>query len=223
MSRRIVVLALAALWLAGGAPSAAGPRPLFGASLFASHPRPQAPDLTFDYRGWRVDARPAARTQPPERTVRAIKAQIDLVEGLGLPPPVIGVMRASPVVADGSAGREADRYGPGRVLLLRVKRLDAKKPALLHAALLAYQDQRLPEGFANPDVERFRQQAIARHVWPKTAMMLQNDAEFFADNAAAYLYGTITREPYTRANLRRLQPQLYQWMANLFDAGRPRR
>lgn len=223
MSRRSVVLTLAIAVLTVCAPAAAGPKPLFGIGLFAPHPKPKPPDLVLAYRGWRLDATAAARAQPAERTIKALKAQVDLVEGLGLPQPVLAAMRASPVVADGSAGRETDRYGPGRALILRVKRLDPKKPALLHAALLAYQDRALPGGFANADAERFRQQAIARRVWPKTARMLQNDAEFFADNASAYLCGAITREPYTRANLRRLQPDLAQWLANLFDGGHERR
>ena len=103
------------------------------------------------------------------------------------------------------------------------KRLDAKRPA--HAArqlLLAHQDQRLPGGFANPDVARFRQGITDRHVWPKTAIMLENNGEFFAVTASAYLYGDITREPYTRADLKKTQPDYYQWLANLFDDGRPR-
>ena len=127
-----------------------------------------------------------------------------------------------PIYADPSIGREVGRYTADRRIVLRVKRLDAKRPSLLHALLQQYQDQKLPGGFANADITRFRQQAIARHVWPNTAIMLENNGEFFAETASAYLYGEITREPYTRADLKKTQPDYYQWLDKLFDDGRAR-
>jgi hypothetical protein len=221
MSRRHAVIALiaASLGLADAAAAAPPPR-FFGAPLFA--PRQPPPSLSFTYRGWRVRAAGAARAQRPEKTIRAIKAQIDIVEQLRLKPAVLEAMRAWPIQADASVGREVGRYSAERTILLRVKRLDAKRPSLLHALLLAYQDQRLPGGFANPDIARFRQRIVERRVWPNTAIMLQNNGEFFAVTASAYLYGDITREPYTRADLKKTQPDYYQWLADLFDDGRPR-
>ena len=41
--------------------------------------------------------------------------------------------------------------------------------------------------------------------------------------ATAYIDGAITREPYTRADLKNTAPQYYLWLANLFDGGKPRR
>ena len=221
MSRRYAVICLvAAGFFIGGLEVAAAPAPFFGAPLFgARHPQPS---LDFDYRGWRVRADAAARQQPSAKTVAAIKAQIDIVEQLRLKPPIIEALRAQPIYADASIGREVGRYSAERRILLRVKRLDAKRPSLLHALLLAYQDQKIPGGFANPDVARYRQQILTRHIWPKTAIMLQNNGEFFAVTASAYLYGEITREPYTRADLKKTQPDYYRWLARLFDDGRPR-
>jgi hypothetical protein len=203
-----------------GSLAIASPTPFFGAPLFG--PRRPPPNLDFTYRGWTVRADAAAHLQPPEKTVAAIKAQIDIVEQLNLRPEVIAAWRAMPIYVDASNGREVGRYSSDRRILLRVRRLDAKRPALLHAALLAYQDQRLPAGFANPDIARYRQDIAGRHVWPKAAIMLQNNGEFFAVTASAYLYGEITREPYTRADLRKTQPNYYGWLAKLFDGGRPR-
>ena len=225
MSRRYAVIALIAAGLCVGmlgldAPAGAAPTPLFGVPLFA--PRVAPPSLVFVYRGWSVRAGAAARTQRPDKTVRAIKAQIDIVEQLHLKPQVLNAWRALPIYADPSIGREVGRYTVDHTILLRVKRLDAKRPSLLHALLLAYQDHSLPAGFANPDIARFRAQIADRHVWPKTAVMLDNNGEFFAETASAYLCGEITREPYTRADLKKTQPDYYQWLANLFDDGRPR-
>jgi hypothetical protein len=223
MIRRFSVLALAVLGLTLGASVAAKPG-LTSPALFGLRPAAPPPSLAFTYRGWRIDASRAARAQPAVRTVRAIKAQIDIVEHLGLRPDVLAFMRAQPVVCDGVSDPdlEASDYALGRGVVVHARRLDAKKPILLYALLKAYHAQRLPGGFANPDVERLRLQAAGRRVWPKTARMLQSNNEFFALSAAAYLYGAITREPYTRADLRKTEPQCYQWLAALFDAGRPR-
>jgi hypothetical protein len=226
MILRRAALALAIAWtcvVLPGAVLAAPIAPGFNMSLFAPRRRPPPPQLVFDYHGWHVDASKAARGQAPERTVKAIKTQIDIVEHVGLKPQMLAAMRAAAVLADPTVGREAGRYSAARTILLRVKRLDAKKPILLHALLLAYQDQHLPGGFSNPEIAAFRAQGAARHVWPKNAVMLQSNGEFFAETASAYLYGEITREPYTRADLRKTQPVYYQWLAKLFDDGRPRK
>lgn len=220
MNRRNAVFALIAAGVCLGELPARAAAPFFAPSLFA--PGPPPPSLDFSYRGWTIRADAAARAQRPDKTVRAIKAQIDIIEQLRLRPDLIAQLRAEPIYADVSAGREVGRYSADRRVLLRVRRLDPKRPSLLHAVLLAYQDRHLPGGFANADIGRFRQRIIDRHVWPKNAMMLQNDGEFFAITASAYLYGAITREPYTRADLRKTQPDYVQWLANLFDGGRPR-
>jgi hypothetical protein len=223
MIRRFSVLALAILGLALAATAAAKPSPQPGA-LFQLRPKVPPPSLVFAYHGWSVDASRAARAQSPARTVRAIRTQIDIVEHLGLKPDVLAFMRGQKVVCDGASdpNLEASDYAPGGAVVLHARRLDAKKPILLYGLLKAYQAQRLPGGFANADVERLRLQAAGRRVWPKAARMLQSNEEFFALSAAAYLYGAITREPYTRADLKKTEPQCYLWLANLFDGGRPR-
>ncbi|MDR3511407.1 MAG: hypothetical protein P4L73_07230 [Caulobacteraceae bacterium] len=222
-------LALAlALGIGPAAPALSKPGlqvpPLFELRQRPPQPSPPQPSLVFAYRGWRVDAARAARAQPAARTVRQIRAQIDLVERLDLRPDVMAFMRSQPIYGDGlaAAGAEAGAYAPGGGVVLHVRRLDPKKPTLLYALLKAYQAQRLPGGLDNPDVAGLRRQSAARHVWPRDALMLQGNDEFFALTAAAYLYGTITREPYTRADLKKTEPQCYQWLANLFDGGRPR-
>jgi hypothetical protein len=228
MNRRTRVFALAVLCLLAAAPAAApaaAKSVLQVPPLFQSTPKPPPPSLVFAYGAWRVDASASAHAQPPARTVRAIRQQIDIVEHLGLKPEVLAFMRSQPVLADGWIGpgdAPPAEYAAGRGVVLHVRRLDPKKPILLYGLLKAYQAQRLPGGFDNADVARLRGEAAARRVWPKTARMLQNNQEFFALSAATYLYGAITREPYTRADLKKTEPLCYQWLANLFDAGRPR-
>ena len=226
MGRRLLAIAAGALALAAVLTASAGAAPgesaapVFG-GLFGLGPPAPAPSLVFTYRGWRVDAS-RARTQKPDVVVKRIEAQLDLVAKTGVRGDVLAFMRAVPIVADPSPGTEPGRYTRGRGVLVRVRLLDPKKPMVLRQLLYAYHDQKLPGGFANPDVARFRREAIARKAWPQTAAMLQNDPDYFAYTATAYLVGAITREPYNRANLRKTQPYYYQWLGNVLDGGKAR-
>jgi hypothetical protein len=184
-------------------------------------PKPE-PSLVFAYRGWRVDASRALKGQRPMVTVRKLKTQIDIVEQTGLPAPTLAFMRALPIIGTSPSAVDPGRYVPGKGVFIRAKGLDDKRPILLRQLLYAYANQRLPGGFANPTAERLRLEAASKHVWPKDATMLRSSADYFAMTASAYLYGAITSEPYTRADLKRTQPDAYQWLADLFDGGRPR-
>ncbi len=212
--------------LAGAAPSLAQqqPRPpAFSPSLlFGLGHRPPPPSLVFSYDGFSVDASAARKVQSPQRTVRLIQAQIDLVRHVGLKPEVLAALRGTPIRADTARLGETERYVAGQGVLLKVKRLDPRRPALLAGLLRAYYDQRLAAVPAGADIARYRAEALTRHAWPKTALMLQSDTDYFALTASAYLYGAITREPYSRADLRQTQPQYYRWLAQLFDGGRAR-
>lgn len=190
--------------------------------LFSLAPRKPPPSLIFTYQGFQVDASHGATGQAPDRTVRQIKAQIDLVRKVGLKPDVLAAMRATPIQADPMKLGESARYVRGQGVLIKVAKLAPKKPVLLSGLLAAYHDQKLAAGPGQADIARFRNEAVARHVWPKSALMLQSDGDYFALTGSAYLYGAITREPYTRANLRQTQPAYYQWLAGFFDAGRAR-
>jgi hypothetical protein len=185
------------------------------------HPRP-APPLVFAYHGWKVDASRSARGQSADKTVRAVQAQLDLVEHAGLKPEVLTLMRGVPilVVAD---NREAVSYTRAFGVVLNARRLEPRKPVALLGLLQAWLDRGLPGGLSNPDIDRYRREAIAAHVWPKTALMLQSNGDFFAMTAGTYLVGATTREPYTRAHLAKTQPGYYQWLARLFDGGIARR
>jgi hypothetical protein len=221
MIRRLAAAALALLGLALAVAGAEPAGAAFLPPLFGS--RPPAPELVFTYHGWRVDASQTARAQKPAKTIKALKAQIDLVEHVGLPPKVLDFMRGVPITAVPGASPEPGLYVRGKGLLIHAKNLDDKRPVVLRQMLYAYQDQVLPGGFGNPDVARFRREAAGKHVWPNTATMLKDDPDYFAMTASAYLYGTITREPYRRADLCKSQPDVCVWLGGLFDGGRVRR
>lgn len=220
----VLLLAAALAWLGGAAAAPAEPGHLdfSPAALFGLGRRAPPPSLTFAYHGFSVDASRARRLQPAEKTQRAIDAQIDLVEHVGLKPDVLAEMRATPIRADIAKQGEGARYVAGQGVWLKVRRLDPRRPVLLAGLLRAYHDQRLATQPAGMDVARFRGEALSHHAWPKTALMLQSDTDYFALTGAVYLYGSITREPYSRADLRQTQPQYYHWLAQLFDDGKPR-
>ena len=225
MIRRLAVAALTALGLAtlglaliGASAGPAGAA--FLPPLFGDHRPP--PDLVFTYHGWRVDASRALKGQQPQVTVRKIKAQIDLVEHVGLSAQVLAFMRTIPITGAPPTTVDPGRYVPGKGVFIRAKGLDDKRPILLRQLLYAYENLQLPGGFANPVAERLRVEAVAKHVWPKDATMLRSGADYFALTASAYLYGAITSEPYTRADLRRTQPDACAWLADVFDGGKPR-
>ena len=220
MPVRHIASALIFLMIAIGIPAAAATEPGL-APIFGLGPPATPPPLDFTYRGWRVDARPAAHAQAPQKTVRLIRAQLDIVDAAGLSPGILATMRATPIVVVTGTGPQAASYNRGRGVAAFARRLDRTRPVLLTALLAAYFDRALPAP-ASADIGRFRRDVLQRRVWPKSAAMLRDDQDFFALTAAAYLHGDITREPYNRANLRKTQPDYYDWLSKLFDGGRPR-
>ncbi|UVD58957.1 hypothetical protein NE852_12535 [Rhizobium sp. Pop5] len=180
-----------------------------------------ADPLEFSYRGWQVDLTNARGAEPDREMVAAVKRQLDIVERVNLKPDVLAFMRTVPIWANpAAAGFGPGHYSSETGIDLRVRTLDAEKPIILHELLHAYNDRMLPGGFGNGDVRHFFHSG--RGLWPDDSYMMSNDREFFAVTASVYLYGDIERPPYSRSQLREKQPRYYQWLATLFDDGRPR-
>jgi hypothetical protein len=180
-----------------------------------------ADPLVFSYHGWQVDLTNARGAAPDQEMVAAVERQLDIVEHVGLKPDVLQFMRTIRVWADPSgASFGPGHYGRATGVDLRVKRLEPNKPIILHEFLHAYHDRMVPEGFNNPDIRKFFQ--AGKTYWPSDSYMLSNNREFFAVTASVYLFGDIDRPPFSRAELRSKQPHFYQWLAALFDDGRPR-
>jgi hypothetical protein len=191
-------------------------------SLLAPANASSADPLIVDYRGWRADLSGARGTMPDEKMITAIKRQIDMVEQVKLKPQVLAFMRSIKIWAN----PKQTKTGPGHYarttgIDLRMPLLESNKPILLHELLHAYHHQQLPNGFDNADVEKFYERAKDAG-WPKDSYMMSNHREFFATTASVYLFGDIPRPPESRKDLRTRQPQYYQWLADLFDDGKPR-
>ncbi|RUL95760.1 hypothetical protein [Rhizobium chutanense] len=180
-----------------------------------------ADPLVFTYHGWQVDLTNARGAEPDKEMVAAVKRQLDIVEHVNLKPDVLTFMRTIPIWANpAAAGFGPGHYSSKTGIDLRVRSLDPDKPIILHELLHAFNGGMLSGGFGNSDIRQFFNNG--RGLWPGDSYMMSNDREFFAVTASVYLYGDIERPPYSRSQLREKQPRYYQWLAILFDDGRPR-
>ncbi|ANM11025.1 MULTISPECIES: hypothetical protein [unclassified Rhizobium] len=177
--------------------------------------------LVFNYHGWQVDLTNARGAEPDREMVTAVKRQLDIVEHVDLKPDILKFMRTIRIWANpAAAGFGPGHYSSKTGIDLRVRGLEPDKPIILHELLHAYNDRMLPGGFGNSDIKQFFNSGQA--LWLGNSYMMSNDREFFAVTASVYLFGDIDRPPYSRSQLKTNQPRYYQWLATLFDDGRPR-
>ena len=182
----------------------------------------RADPLIFDYRGFHVDLSQVRGRMADAKLIAAAKRQVDIVEEVKLKPKVVAFMRTVSVWANPKkTGHGPGHYSRKTGIDLQMSQLEPNKPILLHELLHAFHDQQLAEGFANADVKKFHERGMAAG-WPQDSYMMSNHREFFAVTASVYLYGDIPRPPESRKQLRAKQPQYYQWLADLFDDGKPR-
>jgi len=182
----------------------------------------RADPLIFDYRGFHVDLSQVRGTMADAKLIAAVKRQIDIVEEVKLKPQVVAFMRTVSVWANPKrTGKGPGHYSRKTGIDLQMDQLEPNKPILLHELLHAFHDQQLQGGFSNADVEKFYERGKTAG-WPADSYMMSNAHEFFAVTASVYLYGDIPRPPESRKQLRAKQPQYYQWLADLFDDGKPR-
>jgi hypothetical protein len=192
------------------------------ASILVAASSSRADPLIFDYRGFHVDLSGARGAMADAKMIAAVKRQIDIVEQMKLKPDVIAFMRTVKIWANPKkTGLGPGHYARATGVDLQMDQLDTKRPILLHELLHAYHDQQLPNGFANKDIQTFYERGRSAG-WPSDSYLMSNHREFFAVSASVYLFGDIPRPPESRKQLREKQPQYYQWLADLFDGGKPR-
>jgi hypothetical protein len=177
--------------------------------------------LIFEYHGWRIDLTGARGREADAKMIDTVKRQLDIIERVRLKPQVLQFMRTIKIWANPSGAGGPAHYAGATGVDLRVRALVPTKPIILHELLHAYHGQQLPGGFNNADIESFFQEARTAG-WPPGSYMLTNDREFFATTVSVYLFGNIPRPPESRSQIRAKQPRYYQWLAEVFDNGRPR-
>lgn len=198
------------------------------AAVLAAAPRPlpaQPPPPLF-YRDFSIDDS-AVADRPSAKKVRpAIKAQVDMVLAVGLPPAAIESLRRVKIVIlpDGSfQSRTPGRYIPAKRQVEMVEGFmqHAGRPVLLHELMHGYQHQILPDGAKNSELVEFFARAGQTAAYSAKSHMMSNIGEFFACTTTAYLYGATAQEPFTREKIRQSQPNYFAWLQARFgpDAG----
>jgi len=189
----------------------------------------------FAYRGWRIDA-DAIHGELAPALVRALQAQVDLVESLAIKPDIKAFFRDMSIKIEpgidalGFAGlyhlhrrrqswSRSHRGGSTNHIDLGTRPAAPDDPVLLYFLLLAYLDWRVPEGVDNPEIAAFFEQARISGAFPNRARMLESPQAFFACCASVALWGRAPVEPLERARLREKLPRFYGWIERAFYPG----
>jgi hypothetical protein len=208
MSRLFLFLSFAALTRAAMAQTAdateAVTKPLTG------------PRRTVVRQGFKIDVTEVLSAAGYDSVIKAVKEQVDLVAQVKTPPATQAFFRTVPLVMMPITGRA--RYGAGRIVI--PLHSDAPygrdRPILLHELTHAYHDKKLKDGFNNPAILAFYDDAQRGGKFPADSYMLSQRAEYFAMMTSVFLHGSAMRDPFARDSIRVKQPAMYDWLVKEF-------
>jgi hypothetical protein len=174
------------------------------------------PRRTVGHRGFTIDVTEVLSAADHDSVIRAVKEQLDLVANVKTSAATQAFFRTVPLVMQPIGGRA--RYGAGRIVIpLRSDApYDRDHPILLHELCHAYHDARITDGFSNPTILAFYEQAKQSGKFPGDSYMLSNHAEYFAMMTSVFLHGSAMREPFGRDSIRAKQPAMYDWLVTEF-------
>ena len=200
LSRRVCLLMLLPL-LAAQAPA----------------PRHNAGDAVLRHRGYSIDMTAVADLQNYSAIADAMRRQIDITADCGAKPAIMAFFLKQRIAAVRGTGKGGGMYARARGVVIDSEPLPPpNNPVLLHELIHALHDQYMPQGNANPDIERFYRIAKDNALYPQANYMMSNRNEYFAVSGSLYLWGVIARPPHTRDVLRQKQPVYYAWLADVF-------
>ena len=212
MSRLFLILASVVLTRAAMAQGAAG-----GAPAQNREVKPlTGPRQTVRHRGFRIDVTEVASAAGRDSMIKAVKEQLDMVADARMSAATLAFLRTVPIVMQPVRGRA--RYGAGRieVPLQSEAPLDRDHPIVLHELCHAYHEKKLKDGFSNPAIVGFYEQAQKSGKFPAGSYMLSNHPEYFAMMASVFLHGSAMRDPFARDSIRVKQPDMYAWLVKEF-------
>ena len=174
------------------------------------------PRQTVRHRGFRIDVTEVASAAGRDSMIKAVKEQLDLVADARMSAATLAFLRTVPIVMQPVRGRA--RYGAGRieVPLQSEAPLDRDHPVLLHELSHAYHDAKLKDGFDNPAIIAFYEQAKTSGKFPAGSYMLSSHGEYFAMMTSVFLHGSAMRDPFARDSIRVKQPAMYDWLVKQF-------
>ena len=168
------------------------------------------------YHGFRIDLAEAQGKVDVASAVKAVQNQIDIVDRAGLSPAMMDAFRAVPIRIAVSFMQGGSHYNGGAEVSLGSLQVGSSKPILLHEYMHVLEYQQFPEGARNPTMRQFFEEAQTQGLYPAESYMMSNPGEYWAMTSSCYLNGTVAREPFTRAEIRERQPDLYKFLQSVF-------
>ena len=166
------------------------------------------------YGGFTIDAHRLPGGEVPPLVLASLQKQIDLVNGLEISEAAKAVFRSQTIHL--TEGLQSPGVVRNDGLFLEASVMDPDKPILLHEVLHEWMRAELPGGARNAKLQSFYHEALSSPAYPIGSYMEKNAQEYFAMTASAVLYGTTAREPFTRAQVKKIQPDYYAWLVERF-------
>jgi hypothetical protein len=170
---------------------------------------------TLTYRGFTVEMSAVQNAWNLAAIDSSVKHQIDIVADCGAKPEILAFFRSRLITLDPKIFGDGGRFNENGVAISSSPE-SPEKPILLHEFLHAYHAQVMPMGVQNPDILLYYNRARNYQLYPANEYLLTNQKEFFAVTASLYLWGHVSREPFTRDKLKAQQPIYYAWLGRQF-------
>lgn len=176
-----------------------------------------AQEIKNDYHNFKVDFSQVKDSPQIDRITKAVERQIEIVEQVKLSEENLNFFKSVPVVmVPNDAGTPGVYSAAKKTVFLKAKDLAANRPILLHEFLHAYHHQKITDGMRNQQIRAFYEQAVKQFSNYQNEYFLSNAGEFFAVTASIYLFGDIPRPPFNLSEIKKAQPDYYQYLKALF-------
>lgn len=175
----------------------------------------------FRYKDWRFNT-DAVTGELSEELVRSLQRQIDIVESLTIKPEIKAFFQRVDVRVDpNTMGFQAFyRARNGRISFHRIhlgtQADPPNRPVLLRMLLLAYLEERMPQGWHNAQIARYLDDAKRTGAFTRQTQMMHSPEDFFAFGVGAVLWGGTAVGQSVRANIRDKLPDFYGWIIKEF-------
>jgi hypothetical protein len=167
------------------------------------------------YRGYSVDVSAVQKASNFATIEASVKHQLDIVADCGAAPQILTFFRARLIKLNPNIAEDNGRFSRNGVEVSAAPAAP-EKPIFLHELLHAYHAMVMPMGNQNPDILLYYNRARNNQLYPANEYLLKNQNEFFAVTASLYLWGHVSREPFTRDRLKTQQPNYYVWLGQQF-------
>jgi hypothetical protein len=150
--------------------------------------------------------------QTPSDIIALIKKEIDQMYVSGLKTTTLAKMDDVRAIYLANTGEDVGLYYYNSLVVIndyatfrRVKQ--STSGVTPHELTHYYHDRHIPGSFGNSTVRSLHASAKSKRIYPSTAYVLRNQAEYLATSSEAFFSGT-SRDPFNRANVSQKDPNL---------------